>query len=134
MKALGRLLITAGLLGAASAQAAEMTVCIADARIPNNPRYLNYLATTQTRLICEINRDNYRPTLPDLYSEGWRLMQVVGGEQTPPQPGQTARSPLYYLEREASAHPPAVPSSEMSAPDEAQEPAEEPEKKKFSLF
>jgi hypothetical protein len=124
MPTLGRILIAIGLLGATSVPAAEMTVCIGHTGIPNNPRYLGYLATTQTRLLCEINRQNYQPTLPDLYADGWRLIQVVGGEQMMAQSGQNLRSPLYYLERETKPQPPAEPAEK------------EPEKKKkpFSLF
>ncbi len=131
MKTLCRTLLVVALLGAGAAQAAEITVCIADATIKNNPLYLGAMATTQTRLICEIDKPNYRPTLRDLYQDGWRLISMAGGERALAQAGESVRSPIYYLARDAStgatseAPRPASPGAS---------PVPESPHKPFSLF
>jgi hypothetical protein len=129
MKATMRVLLAAAAIGTGAGHAAEMTVCVADAGIKNNVLYLGVMATTQTRLICEIDKPNYRPTLRDLYQEGWRLVQVVGADWALAQ-GQNARSPLYYLERTGAASEAGAPPPAAAAPPEPTEKKNKP----FSLF
>ena len=122
----------ASLLLATSAQlsAAEVTVCVIDAKIKNNPHYYS-LPNTKTRLMCEITQKNIRPTLGDLYRSGFRLIQVV------PVPARYASaknqpSPLLYFEKTG---PTTARAPAPKAPAKTTKKA--PEKKKdsgFSLF
>jgi hypothetical protein len=119
--------MAAAAVWAGATGAAEMTVCVVDGAIQNNINYAG-LATTKTRMLCEFDKPNYRPTLPDLYAEGWRLIQVVGGENAVARQGQNVKFPLYYLEREAGAEPrsrPEAPRSQTGAEDKT---------RGFSLF
>lgn len=90
---------------------ADIVACIV-AGVPNNPNYLG-TATTVTKLKCEFTNANYYPTLPDLYRQGWRVIEVLGAEQTISRGGQGV-SPLYLLEREAV--PAAAPAAEEAKP------------------
>ncbi len=90
------------LLTPPTAKAAELLACVV-AGIPDNPTY-NGMATTLTKLKCELPKADYYPTLPELYRQGWRLLQAVRAELTLCQAAQVP-SPLYYLEREAAAAP-----------------------------
>lgn len=86
----------AGLL---AAPAADLVACVV-AALPNNPTY-HGTATTITKLKCEFTRQDYYPTLGELYRQGWRLIEVMGGELAL-LAGDKAASPLYFLEREQS--------------------------------
>lgn len=99
MKSLMRMLVAAATGWAAAVGGAEMTVCVVDGAIQNNINYAG-LATTKTKMLCEFDKPNYRPTLPELYADGWRLIEVVGGENAVARLGQNVKFPLYYLERE----------------------------------
>ena len=114
-------LLTSLLLWASSpAFATDIVACIV-ASLPNNRTYFG-TATTATKLKCEFTNENYFPTLPELYRQGWRVIQVLGAEQAISSAGQGA-SPLYLLERETQAAPAtssATPSaSQASKPDRA---------------
>jgi hypothetical protein len=100
--------LTAALLAlaAAPAGATDLVACMV-APLPNNPAYYG-MATTITKLKCEFTREDFYPTLGELYRQGWRLIEVVGAE-IPPSQGSRAVSPLYFLEREGSA--PAQPAA-----------------------
>jgi hypothetical protein len=76
----------------------DIVACIV-ADVPDNSSYYG-MATTLTRLRCEFTNRDYYPTLPELYHQGWRLIQVLGGDQALVQ-GSRGPSPLYLLEREA---------------------------------
>ena len=82
------------------ASATEVTVCII-AAVQNNTVYFNN-ATSVTRLMCELSAKNYFPTLVELYSQGWELIQVVGGDHVMAL-GAGAPSPLYFLQRQTSS-------------------------------
>jgi hypothetical protein len=101
MKSLIRVLGAVALGWSLSAGAAEVTVCVIDSAIQNNVNYAG-LATTKTRMLCELDKPNYRPTLPELYADGWRLIQVIGGENAVARLGQNVKFPLYYLERSST--------------------------------
>jgi len=101
------------------ARPADLVACIV-APIPNNPSY-HGMATTVTRLKCEFTREDFYPTLGELYKLGWRLIEVVGGELAL-SPNNQVASPLYFLEREgdpagANDHGAsrATPDDEMSS-------------------
>lgn len=80
--------------------AAEITVCVVD-QAPDTISYFG-LATSNTPLTCEHRaRDQPSVTLPMLYAEGWRLLQVMGEGWIERPDNRNARSPLYYLERAA---------------------------------
>jgi hypothetical protein len=132
MKSLIRMLgtIAAGWAMGAGAGPAEMTVCVVDGAIQNNINYAG-LATTKTNLLCELDKPNYRPTLPELYAEGWRLIQVVGGENSVARLGQNVKLPLYYLERAHTAS-----DSGQARQEEAprSQPGSAEKSKGFSLF
>ena len=96
------------------AGATDLVACVV-APLPNNPTYYG-TATTLTQLKCEFTRQDYYPTLGELYKLGWRLIEVVGGESAFGKGAQSA-SPLYFLERDQ-------PTS--SAPTEA--PPQKPDK------
>ncbi len=55
----------------------DIVACIV-ADTQNNSSYYG-MATTVTRLKCEFTNKDYYPTLPELYRQGWRLIQVLGG-------------------------------------------------------
>jgi hypothetical protein len=76
----------------------DIVACIV-ADVPDNSSYYG-MATTLTRLRCEFTNRDYYPTLPELYHQGWRLIQVLGGDQALVK-GTQGPSPLYLLEREA---------------------------------
>ena len=90
------------LLCAAPAKSADLVACIV-APIPNNPTY-NGMATTITKLKCEFTRNDFYPSLGELYKQGWRLIEVVGGELALA-PGNQVASPLYFLELESAPTP-----------------------------
>ena len=83
----------------------DIVACIV-ADTQDNSSYYG-MATTVTRLKCEFTNKDYYPTLPELYRQGWRLVQVLGGDQALSQ-GTRGPSPLYLLEREVSPVPPAA--------------------------
>lgn len=91
-----------GFLAAASAvvaaEGAEVTVCIVDNAVPNNPVYY-YLPTTGSVLRCEINRPDYHPTLSELYADGWRLIAVMDPKVKTKPGGGERPSPVFYLEK-----------------------------------
>lgn len=84
---------------------ADIVACIV-AETENNSSYYG-MATTVTRLKCEFASKDYYPTLPELYRQGWRLIQVLGGDHALSQ-GTRGPSPLYLLEREALPAPSAA--------------------------
>jgi len=92
---------------------AEIVACIV-ADTPNNSSYYG-MATTVTRLRCEFTNKDYFPTLPELYRQGWRLIQVLGGDQALSQ-GTLGPSPLYLLEREAVPASPLPSAAAGSSP------------------
>jgi hypothetical protein len=76
---------------------AEVVACVV-ADTPENPAYYG-MATTVTQLKCEFTNKDYLPTLGQLYKQGWRLIEVVGGDHALSM-GNRGPSPLYFLERE----------------------------------
>jgi len=94
MRGLGFLATSA----AVAAEGAEITVCIVDNAVPNNPVYY-YLPTTGSVLRCEINRPDYHPTLADLYADGWRLITVLDPKVKTKPGGGERPSPVFYLEK-----------------------------------
>jgi hypothetical protein len=123
-------LVSLFILSSGQASTAEVTVCVIDGKIKNNPHYFS-LPNTKTRLACEIAQKNIRPTLGDMYRSGFRLIQVV------PVPARYSSaknqpSPLLYFEKTGPA---AAAAPAPKAP--AKTTKKEPEKKKnsgFSLF
>jgi len=93
--------------------ATDIVACVV-ADTQNNPSYYG-MATTVTRLKCEFANKDYFPTLPDLYRQGWRLIQVLGGDHALSQ-GTRAPSPLYLLERDTVPATPAPASNAAPAP------------------
>lgn len=92
----------------------DIVACIV-ADTESNSSYYG-MATTVTRLKCEFASKDYYPTLPELYRQGWRLIQVLGGDHALSQ-GTRGPSPLYLLEREALPAPSAA--SPVLAPNPA---------------
>lgn len=92
------LTIFTAVLGTAAVQAAQVTVCTPANDIKSNPTYYG-LVSTRTKLKCEVKPANLRPTLPQLYQSGWRLIQVVGGDNSLARGGKKVVPPLYYLEK-----------------------------------
>jgi hypothetical protein len=92
-------------LAPAQVLGADIVACIV-ADLESNSSYYG-MATTVTRLRCEFANKDYYPTLPELYRQGWRLIQVLGGDQALSQ-GTRGPSPLYLLEREAPMAPPVA--------------------------
>jgi len=86
------------------AQGAQIIACVVADNLQGNPTYFG-MATTVTKLRCEIANKDFFPTLPLLYQQGWRLIQVVGGDHAM-STGNRGPSPLYFLERE-DVPPPA---------------------------
>lgn len=76
-----------------SVQAAEITVCIVDKNIKNNQTYF-HAPNTSTKLRCEIDQRNLRPTLRELYRSGWQIIEIIEMGK-----GTDAPSPIIYLER-----------------------------------
>ena len=87
----------------AAADAAQILACIV-ADVEGNTSYYG-TATTATKLKCELPNPDYLPTLADLYRQGWRLIQVLGGNHAIAM-GNRGPSPLYLLERDASGAAP----------------------------
>ncbi|WP_295882584.1 hypothetical protein [uncultured Thiohalocapsa sp.] len=87
--------------GCLSAQQNHQILACVVAQMEGNPTYFG-TATTATRLRCEIDNASLRPTLPELYAEGWRLIEVVGGNHAIAM-GNRGPSPLYLLERAVPA-------------------------------
>lgn len=85
------------LAASTTAFAGEITVCVIDASIKDNQHYYT-LPNTKTRLLCEIAQTNLRPTLGDLYRNGFRIVQI---EQVPAKfiTDKSQPSPLIYLEK-----------------------------------
>jgi len=97
---LGRYLWVAPLFGAlSSVQANEVTACIVDMDLPNNPVYY-YLPTVASKLKCEIDRADYHPTLQELYQDGWRIAAVID-PKVKNRPGSPTERPsaVFYMER-----------------------------------
>ena len=86
------------IMAAASVQAADVTFCVAESG-NKNTTYFN-LATVKTRLICDFYGPNVRPTLPQLYKDGWHLIQVMDGTMIRSDGKNQYRAPIYYLDRE----------------------------------
>lgn len=104
-------LLAAGLASAlVHAAGTEVLACVV-APLEKNPTYFG-TATTVTKLKCEITNEDVYPTLPDLYRQGWRLIQVLGAEQAIASQGK-GTSPLYLLEHESTA---AAAESRREAP------------------
>lgn len=77
--------------------AAQITVCIIDAQVANNPQYY-HLPNTATQLVCEIP-DNTKQTLATLYQNGWRLIQVVNVDSRYQTKDNAVPSALLYFEK-----------------------------------
>ena len=77
--------------------AKDVTVCINDPNINNNPTYY-YLPNTTTRLLCELGNTNVRPTLRDMYRSGWELVTIQQIDPAVVKNGKMP-SPLMYFER-----------------------------------
>lgn len=88
----------------------DFVACVV-AGLPDNGTYLG-AATRTTKLKCEFTNANYFPTLPELYQQGWTLIQVLGAEQAISRGGQGA-SPLYLLEHK-DPPPQAAPASQAA--------------------
>jgi len=82
----------------------RITACVV-ANLQGNPSYFG-AATTMTRLKCELPDSGVNPTLAELYQQGWRVIEVLGGNHTISL-GNNGPSPLYLLEQ---AILPSVPS------------------------
>jgi hypothetical protein len=95
------------------ASGTDIVACVV-AALPNNPVY-NGAATTVTKLQCEFTNKDIYPTLPELYAQGWRLIQILGGDQALAKAGQ-GPSPLYLLERQATQQHPA-PAGDAKKPE-----------------
>jgi hypothetical protein len=99
-------LLSVGLASIAlPAAGADFVACIV-ASLPNNANYYGN-ATTTTKLKCEFTNKDYYPTLPELYRQGWRLLEVIGGDLALANRGSSGISPLYLLEREMETTPPS---------------------------
>ena len=92
-------LFTLVLSASLPAGAYELTVCVVDTEGANNPVY-HHLPTTATRMSCETGDPVQRPTLPELYAQGWRLIEVVSVPAAT-KPGAYPPSPAFYLERDS---------------------------------
>lgn len=102
-------LLALGLLAASTvAFSGEITVCVIDASIKDNQHYYT-LPNTKTRLLCEIAQTNLRPTLGELYRNGFRIVQI---EQVPARfiTDKAQPSPLIYLEKLEVAETPTSSS------------------------
>jgi hypothetical protein len=77
----------------------QIVACVV-ATLEGNGSYYG-AATTTTKLKCELADPDYFPTLVELYAEGWRLIEVVGGNHAIAM-GHQGPSPLYLLERDES--------------------------------
>ncbi len=84
--------------GYSMVEAGEVTACIVDDAIPNNPVYY-YLPTTGSKLRCEMDDPDYHPTLQDLYADGWRLVEIVDPKVKLKPGANTRPSPVLYMER-----------------------------------
>ncbi|MCV6615636.1 MAG: DUF4177 domain-containing protein, partial [Cellvibrionaceae bacterium] len=60
--------------------------------------YFN-LPTTTTRMRCEGFAEAKRPTFTQLYSAGWRLVQIVAVDGRLATKQNTAPSPMVFFER-----------------------------------
>ena len=74
----------------------QIVACIV-AQLEGNTSYFG-TATTATKLKCEFTNPDYQPTLAELYAQGWRLIEVLGGNHAIAM-GNSGPSPLYLLER-----------------------------------
>ena len=127
---IGKIAFTALLITAVShVSAAEVTVCVIDGKIKNNPHYFS-LPNTKTRLVCEIAQKNIRPTLGDLYRSGFRLIQVVP-VPTRYSSAKNQPSPLLYFEK---TEPAAAAAPAPKAPAKTTKKAPEKKQGGFSLF
>lgn len=117
MKRFHPLLVAVLAFAALPASGTDIVVCVV-AALPNNPVY-NGVATTVTKLHCEFTEKDIYPTLPELYAKGWRLIEVLGGDQALAKAGQGV-SPLYMLERQPpqpSQPPPTAPAGSGKKPE-----------------
>jgi len=81
------------------ASAAEITTCVTDTSIKNNPAFY-YFPITATQLRCDHIRENRSVTLSDLYAENWRLLQVIKPILVEQKDKKSAYTPpVLYLER-----------------------------------
>jgi len=82
-----------------TASAAEITTCVTDTSIKNNPTFY-YFPITVTRLRCDHVRSNTSVTLSDLYQDNWRLIQVIKPILIEQKDKKSAYTPpVLYLER-----------------------------------
>lgn len=79
--------------------ATEITVCVVDTNLKDNPVYQGK-ATSRTKLNCEKYKKNQRPTLDQLYADGWELIQVVAGDTKRTKDGGLVSFPVYYMQRD----------------------------------
>ena len=86
------------LVNAVVAAPMEMTVCVTDQAMKENPQYY-LLPNTKTRLLCERFDPKVRPRLVDMYKGGWRLLEVVKPDPRLVGMDKVA-SPMLYFERE----------------------------------
>jgi hypothetical protein len=86
--------------GSPAQQTHQVLACVV-AQLEGNTTYFG-TATTATKLLCEIDNPNIYPTLPELYAQGWRLIDVLGGDHAIAM-GNRGPSPLYLLERPVPA-------------------------------
>ena len=82
-----------------TANAAEITTCIIDAKDKTNP-VLYYFPISATRLHCDHMKNQPPVSLADLYRDNWRLVQVISPVKVDQDDRQSAYvPPVIYMER-----------------------------------
>lgn len=79
----------------AGAFAGEITVCIINPNLENNPSYY-HLPSTNSSLICG---QQGQQTLLSMYKQGWHLITVVNVDPRYTAKGGAVPSPALYFER-----------------------------------
>ena len=97
-----------------SVLAMDIGMCIPGS-IEGNPTYYG-LMTTNTKLQCELQGELKRRvwTAPELYQQGWRLIDVVGGDATLATGGK-GPAPMYMFERAERPPVEETPDTEVEA-------------------
>jgi hypothetical protein len=106
------------LTGSHALGANQIMACVIEGGLQNNPRY-HHMPNTATRLRCEFS-GNQRPNLRELYSNGWRLLDIEPVDQ-PAGGKQNFVSPILYLEREVPLATPGQAANQAKPQDEVKQ-------------
>ena len=76
----------------------ELAVCSVNTTVEKNPAYY-HLPRITTKLLCNVGSTTRTGTFAAFYTDGWRLIQVVGIDSRLATKDKTVPYSLMYLER-----------------------------------